>query len=173
MRPIGIISTLKANITCLSCDTQFDVKYKQSIMPLGVEMIIVDNDEQKLPRNSVNAGRRLVRGLWPVAVYFKGNGGDFLNAGSWFDIGDVANIDECGYELITDRAKEVIKSGGEWISVIDTETYHRRTSSCCGGSGNQCRARVGRTSAVNHIAVDGETLDEEMVLAFLKDTIAK
>ncbi|MCG8695798.1 MAG: AMP-binding protein, partial [Minwuiales bacterium] len=66
-------------------------------------------------------GRLLVRGPWITNGYFKGEGGDVLDADSWFDTGDVATLDPDGYMQITDRSKDVIKSGGEWISSIDLE----------------------------------------------------
>jgi acyl-CoA synthetase (AMP-forming)/AMP-acid ligase II len=83
-------------------------------------MKIVDAEGRELPRDGKAFGDLLVRGPWIAAGYFKGEGGDVLRDG-WFPTGDVATIDPDGYMQITDRSKDVIKSGGEWISSIDLE----------------------------------------------------
>ena len=83
-------------------------------------MKIVDDDGQELPWDGKAYGDLLVKGPWIISEYFKGEGGDPLVDG-WFPTGDVATIDADGYMQITDRSKDVIKSGGEWISSIDVE----------------------------------------------------
>jgi 3-(methylthio)propionyl---CoA ligase len=83
-------------------------------------MKIVDGEGNELPQDGKAFGDLLVRGPWVCAGYFKGEGGDPLSSG-WFPTGDVATIDADGYMQITDRSKDVIKSGGEWISSIDLE----------------------------------------------------
>ena len=80
------------------------------------EMKTVGEDGAELPRDGHSFGRLLVRGPWIVGRYFRGDGGDILDDGGWFDTGDVATIDHLGYMQIVDRSKDVIKSGGEWIS---------------------------------------------------------
>src|SRR4029077_16857257 len=93
---------------------------KQGRTIYGVEMKIVDGEGKELPRDGKAFGDLLVRGPWILKEYFKGAGGDPLRGG-WFPTGDVATIDPDGYMQITDRSKDVIKSGGEWISSIDLE----------------------------------------------------
>jgi fatty-acyl-CoA synthase len=84
-------------------------------------MTIMDDDGNELPRDGETSGRVMVRGPWVIDTYFKGDAGKILDDNNWFDTGDVACIDTYGYMQITDRAKDVIKSGGEWISSIDLE----------------------------------------------------
>ena len=81
----------------------------------------MDDEGRELPRDGVAFGRLMVRGPWIVGSYFKGDGGTILDRDGWFDTGDVATIDPSGYMQITDRSKDVIKSGGEWISSIEIE----------------------------------------------------
>ena len=87
----------------------------------GVEMKISDDAGRRLPRDGAAFGHLLVRGPWVTRGYFRGDGGPILDADGFFDTGDVATIDRDGYMHITDRSKDVIKSGGEWISSIEIE----------------------------------------------------
>src|SRR4029077_13967453 len=93
---------------------------KQGCTIYGVEMKIVDGEGRELPRDGKAFGDLMVRGPWVLREYFKGDGAYPLRDG-WFPPGDVATIDADGYMQITDRSKDVIKSGGEWISSIDLE----------------------------------------------------
>ena len=95
-------------------------KDKQGRGILGVERKSVETEGKKVPKDGKAFGDRLVKGPWVTSSYFKGEGGDPLQDG-WFPTGDVATIDPDGYMQITDRSKDVIKSGGEWISSIDLE----------------------------------------------------
>ena len=121
MSPLGTVCTLKQHQLALPGDAQLAVMAKQGRAVFGVEMKIVDPDGQQLPWDGVASGDLLVRGPWIISSYFKGEGGDPLLAGGWFPTGDVASIDPDGFLQITDRSKDVIKSGGEWISSIDVE----------------------------------------------------
>ena len=87
----------------------------------GVEMKISDDAGRRLPHDGAAYGHLLVRGPWVTRGYFRGDGGPILDADGFFDTGDVATIDRDGYMHITDRSKDVIKSGGEWISSIEIE----------------------------------------------------
>ena len=93
---------------------------KQGRVVFGVDMKIVGDDGRELPRDGKASGELLVRGPWIISRYFKGEGGDPLVDG-WFPTGDVSTIDADGFMQITDRSKDVIKSGGEWIGSIDLE----------------------------------------------------
>ena len=84
-------------------------------------MTITDDDGHRLPHDGVAFGHLMVRGPWITSGYFKGDGGRILDTDGFFDTGDVATIDSDGYMQITDRSKDVIKSGGEWISSIELE----------------------------------------------------
>ena len=120
MSPIGTVCTFKAKHLEQSQDERFAVMAKQGRAVFGVDMKIVDEDGAEIPFGSDKSGDLLVRGPWILAQYFKGEGGNPLRDG-WFPTGDVARIDADGYMIITDRSKDVIKSGGEWIGSIDIE----------------------------------------------------
>jgi acyl-CoA synthetase (AMP-forming)/AMP-acid ligase II len=100
---------------------RIDLQAKQGRAPYGVSLKIADEDGVALPHDGEAAGRLLVRGHWVTAAYFQTEGTPILDADGWFDTGDIATIDPDGYIQITDRAKDVIKSGGEWISSIELE----------------------------------------------------
>ncbi|HAJ11454.1 MAG TPA: long-chain fatty acid--CoA ligase, partial [Comamonadaceae bacterium] len=125
MSPLGTVCTLKNAQLALSPEEQNGIRLKQGRSIFGVDMKIVDGEGKELPWDGKTFGDLLVRGPWIIASYFKGEGGDPLQydeAGrGWFPTGDVATIDADGFMQITDRSKDVIKSGGEWISSIDIE----------------------------------------------------
>ena len=89
--------------------------------PLGVELCLKNYAGQRMPHDGKTYGRLMVRGPTVAGAYFKGEGGEILDNEGFFDTGDVATVDEHGFMQITDRAKDVIKSGGEWISSIEIE----------------------------------------------------
>jgi fatty-acyl-CoA synthase len=121
MSPLGTLGTLKPHVEALPYQQQLDYKCRQGHPPFGVEMKIVDDDDRELPRDGKAFGRLKVRGPAVAKAYFRGEGADAFDAEGWFDTGDVATLDAHGYMTITDRAKDVIKSGGEWISTIEIE----------------------------------------------------
>ncbi|MBM3540110.1 MAG: long-chain-fatty-acid--CoA ligase [Alphaproteobacteria bacterium] len=121
MSPLGTTGHLKGQMRDLPYEQQMHYKAKQGRGICGVEMRIVDDAGKELPRDGKAFGHLMVRGPWITAGYFKGEGGNVLHEDGWFDTGDVATLDDEGYMQITDRAKDVIKSGGEWISSIDVE----------------------------------------------------
>ncbi|WP_426112701.1 3-(methylthio)propionyl-CoA ligase [Massilia sp. PWRC2] len=120
MSPLGTAGVLQAKHLSLSKDAQRKILQKQGHAIFGVDMKIVDDDGVELAWDGVTYGHLLVKGPWIIASYFKDEGGDVLQDG-WFPTGDVATIDGDGYLQITDRSKDVIKSGGEWIGTIDLE----------------------------------------------------
>ncbi|MBV39054.1 MAG: long-chain fatty acid--CoA ligase [Rhodospirillaceae bacterium] len=121
MSPLGTTGNLKAGMADWDYADKLTVKSKQGRAVYGVDMKITDDDGNELPRDGVAFGHLMVRGPWITNGYFKGDGGEVLDTGDWFDTGDVATLDPEGYMQITDRSKDVIKSGGEWISSIDLE----------------------------------------------------
>jgi fatty-acyl-CoA synthase len=125
MSPLGTACTLKAKHLGASAEEQFKVQTKQGRVLYGVDMKIVGDDGGDLPWDGTSFGDLLVRGPWVLREYFKGEGGNPLKTDAdgrtWFPTGDVATIDPEGYMHITDRSKDVIKSGGEWISSIEIE----------------------------------------------------
>ena len=122
MSPLGTVSTPKAGTEDLDADEMITLKAKAGRGICGVEMRIVNDDGETLPWDGEAYGALQVRGPWICSDYFKleGEGGAHTDDG-WFETGDVATIDPMGYMAITDRTKDVIKSGGEWISSIDVE----------------------------------------------------
>ena len=121
MSPLGTIGSAPPPVAAMPYEEQLNYRVKQGRGMFGVEMKIVGDDGEELPRNGRDFGRLLVRGPWTVGTYFKGDGGQVLDADGWFDTGDVATLDQYSYMHIVDRSKDVIKSGGEWISSIDLE----------------------------------------------------
>jgi len=121
MSPLGTIAAFKAGMENMTFEEQMDIKVKQGRPPYLMEMKITDDDGNELPRDGKAFGHLMVRGPFVVGEYIKGDGGEILDEDGFFDTGDVATIDPLGFMQITDRSKDVIKSGGEWISSIEIE----------------------------------------------------
>ena len=121
MSPLGSACTLIPEYAGLTGAARLDIQQKQGRPPFTVEMKITDDAGRELPWDGKTFGRLKVRGPAVAKSYFKDDGGDILDQDGFFDTGDVATMDPHGYMQITDRAKDVIKSGGEWISSIDLE----------------------------------------------------
>jgi len=121
MSPLGTLGTLKPEHDGLDTEKRLDVKQKQGFPPFGVEMKVTDDANRDLPWDGKTFGRLKVRGPAVAKAYFGGAGAEQFDEEDWFDTGDVAHIDAQGFMQITDRAKDVIKSGGEWISTIELE----------------------------------------------------
>ena len=120
MSPLGTICSLKPEYAALEGEAKLDVLQKQGHAPFGVEMKIVNDADEPLPWDGKTFGRLMVRGPAVARAYFKEDD-SALDSDGYFDTGDVSTIDPAGYMQITDRSKDVIKSGGEWISSIDLE----------------------------------------------------
>jgi fatty-acyl-CoA synthase len=120
MSPLGTVGTMKPEYANLTGDALWDIKQKQGYTPFGVEMKITDDSNRSLPWDGKTFGRIKVRGFAVAKGYFK-EPGSILDEHGFFDTGDVGTMDPLGYMQITDRSKDVIKSGGEWISSIDLE----------------------------------------------------
>jgi acyl-CoA synthetase (AMP-forming)/AMP-acid ligase II len=119
--PLGTTGNLKPKHAGLSYAEKLEIKAKQGRAIYGVDLKIVDREGQELPRDGKAFGHLMVRGPWIASGYLKGEGGQVIDQEGWFDTGDVSTLDPDGYMQITDRSKDVIKSGGEWISSIDLE----------------------------------------------------
>ena len=120
MSPVGTVASFKPKHLKQGREQRYELMSKQGRTVYGVDMKVVNEAGVELPFGSAESGDVLVRGPWIVSQYFKGEGGDPLQGG-WFPTGDVAKVDADGYMQITDRSKDVIKSGGEWIGSIDLE----------------------------------------------------
>jgi fatty-acyl-CoA synthase len=119
MSPIGTINALKEKHHKLDDEQRFAIKIKQGRPPFGIDLKIVNDNGDSLPHDGKTSGALLVRGHWVLNQYFGKTDSPLLDG--WFPTGDVATIDRDGFMQITDRAKDVIKSGGEWISSIELE----------------------------------------------------
>lgn len=121
MSPIGTVNTLRPGMEDLPEEQYWKARAKQGRTVFPVEMSIFDEQGQELPWNGEASGSLKVRGPWVISGYYKRDDVAALDDAGWFDTGDVATIDRLGFMQITDRTKDVIKSGGEWISSIDLE----------------------------------------------------
>lgn len=121
MSPLGSFCSIKPDYGDLAGDALLDLKMKQGHAPFTVEMKLTDDSGRALPWDGRTFGRLMVRGPAIAGSYMNDDGGRILDDEGFFDTGDVATIDPHGYMAITDRSKDVIKSGGEWISSIELE----------------------------------------------------
>ena len=122
MSPLGTISKLLSRHRGLPMDQQWDVKARQGYPISGVEMRIVDDEGAELPWDGESLGELQVRGPWVARAYYKlEGGGDSFTADGWFRTGDVATITADGFMTIVDRTKDMVRSGGEWISSVELE----------------------------------------------------
>ena len=173
MSPLGTVGTFKRGMEELPAEQRYDIQAKQGRCVYGVEMKIVDEGGTELPRDGTAFGQLMVRGPWVARSYFRDEGGDVLDDDGWFPTGDVATLDAEGFMQIVDRTKDVIKSGGEWISSIDLENAavgHPEVAEACviGISHPKWDERP----LLLIVRSDGSTLDKDGVLSFLTDKIA-
>jgi fatty-acyl-CoA synthase len=174
MSPLGTLGSLKAGMDTLSYQKRLDYKIKQGHPVFGVEMKIVDDNDKELPRDGKAFGRLKVRGPAIAKGYFRGEGKSSFDKEGWFDTGDVATLDPLGYMTITDRAKDVIKSGGEWISSIEIENL------AVGHPAVAEAAVIGiphpkwdERPLLIIVLKPGETASKQEILKFLEGKIAK
>lgn len=120
MSPVGTVNTLLAKHAGLSKDEQAHIRLSQGRPVFGVELKIIDDSGALLPNDGFSEGQLLVRGHWIIQDYYEAPDVQTLQDG-WFDTGDIATIDPDGYMVIRDRSKDIIKSGGEWISSVELE----------------------------------------------------
>jgi len=118
--PIGTLSNMTPELAALPFEEQLKWRVKQGTPPLGVELKLKDDDGKELPRDGHTYGRLMIKGPTIAGAYFRDDS-NILDDEGFFDTGDVSTIDDHGFMQITDRAKDVIKSGGEWISSIEIE----------------------------------------------------
>ncbi len=174
MSPLGSLCTLKPDYAQLEGDALLDIKQKQGHPPFGVEMKITDDNGRKLPWDGKTFGRLKVRGPAVAREYFKRDGGDILDNEGFFDTGDVATIDPHGYMQVTDRAKDVIKSGGEWISTIDLENIAVGHPKVAEAAAIGIRhPKWDERPLLVIVLKPGETATKEDILGFITGKVAK
>jgi 3-(methylthio)propionyl---CoA ligase len=172
--PIGTISTASAQVHALSEEERVEELLKQGRAPYGVEIQVRTAQGAVAPKDGDSFGPLWIRGPWVSSGYFKGDGGNALDADGWFPTGDVATWDRYGFMKITDRTKDVIKSGGEWISSIDVENVAM----------SHPKVKLAATVAAFHpkwderpvlviVPADGAAPTREEVLEFLASRMAK
>jgi len=121
--PLGTASRLQKKHLALPEEEQMKIRAKQGIPMFGVEIRIVDAETGEiLPHDGKSMGELQIKGAWVISSYFKGENSDKFTEDGWFKTGDICTIDEDSYMEIKDRTKDLIKSGGEWISSVDLET---------------------------------------------------
>jgi fatty-acyl-CoA synthase len=173
MSPLGSLCTIKPEYAGLTGDAKLDLQMKQGHAPFGVEMKITDDRGNRLPWDGKTFGRLKVRGPAVARRYYKDDS-EILDAEGFFDTGDVATMDPHGYMQITDRSKDVIKSGGEWISSIDLENLavgHPKVAEAA-VIGVQHPKWGERPLLVVVLKKDQETSKDE-ILSFMQGKIAK
>ena len=174
MSPLGTFNQFKPGMEDLEGDELLEAQLKAGRGVYGVEMKITDDNNNELPWDGVAFGSLKVRGPWVLSDYFKAEPGTTLEEDGWFETGDVATIDERGFMAITDRTKDVIKSGGEWISSIDLENT----------AINHPKVAEAAVIGVNHPkwterplllvqAKEGEELSKDEILQWYEGKVAK
>ena len=172
--PVATIGNLLPAHRDLPEEGQIDIQAKQGRPVYGIDIKITGEDGSDLPMDGSVSGDLKVRGPWVTSGYFRGEGGHVLDAEGWFATGDVAKIDAEGYVQLTDRSKDVIKSGGEWISSIDLE------NAAVGHPAVQEAAVIGlphpkwqERPLLIIVRKPGAQASREELLAFLSDRVAK
>ncbi len=172
--PLGTLATPNAAIAKMDPEAQLKFVLKQGRPPIGIDLKLEDDAGNRLPSDGHTFGRLMVKGPFVVGEYFRGEGGNILDKEGFFDTGDVATLDGHGFMQITDRAKDVIKSGGEWISTIEIENIavgHPKAelAAVIGAAHPKWDERPVLLVKLN----SGETATKEEFLGFLEGKIAK
>ena len=173
MSPLGTATSRTAEMDNMDIESRYDLQEKQGKAFFGVEMTIADDEGNELPKDGIAFGRLLVKGPTIVERYFKTNESS-LDENGWFDTGDVAKIHPEGSMEIVDRSKDVIKSGGEWISSIDLENAavgHPEVAEAC--VIGVLHKKWDERPLLLIVKVDGKDPSKEEILAFLEDKVAK
>ena len=173
--PLGVANTLKSGLEHLNDEEKLDLATKAGRGIFGCELRIVDDDGNELPWDGAAYGALQVRGPWICSDYYKldGGGGAHTDDG-WFDTGDVATIDPEGYMAITDRTKDVIKSGGEWISSIELEnTIMAHPAVAEAAVIGVAHPKWTERPLLIVVRAEGQDVAAEELLAFYKGRVAK
>ncbi|WP_438725604.1 long-chain fatty acid--CoA ligase [Parasphingorhabdus sp. DH2-15] len=171
--PIGTMGAPIQGWDALSLDEQLDIVTKQGKVPFGVELRVLDDDDNVQPRDGKSSGRLQIRGPWVVKRYFKAEE-DAVTEDGWFDTGDVAVIHPDNVMQITDRAKDVIKSGGEWISSVELENAAvGMTEIAEAGAIGLPHPKWDERPLLVVVPAAGASLSKDQVLEYLSDKVAK
>ena len=176
MSPLGTLSKLKGKHDALPVEAKRRILEKQGKVIFGVDMEIIDDDGASLPWDAEASGNLVVRGPWIIRSYFQRNESPLVkvNGREWFPTGDVAAIDADAYMQITDRSKDVIKSGGEWISSIDLENIAMGHPAVLEAAAIACRhPKWDERPLLVVVKKAGAELTRDQMLAFFDGKIAK
>lgn len=170
--PLGTLNQLLQKHSALDAEAQDRLREGQGRPPWGVELRIVDESGAQLPRDGKTQGELQIRGHWIVESYF-GQDGTALTDDGWFDTGDVATLDSDGYMIIRDRSKDIIKSGGEWISTVELENIaiaHPKVANAAAIAARH--PKWDERPVVVAVPAPGETPTEEEILASYDGKVA-
>ena len=174
MSPLGSLGTFKPGMAELPAAQRYDIQEKQGRCVYGVEMKIVDDADQALARDGEAFGNLKVRGPWVCRSYYQGEGAEAFDEGGWFNTGDVSTLDGYGFMHIVDRTKDVIKSGGEWISSIALENIavgHAEVAEAC--VIGIAHPKWDERPLLLVVRNEGAKLDRDAMLGFFEGKIAK
>ena len=173
MSPLGTTNVPTLEMESMSKDEKYAIQLKQGKPIYGVELKVVDDAGNDLPHDGESQGHLLVRGPWILQKYFKADN-DAVDKDGWFDTGDISVLDQDGYMTIKDRAKDVIKSGGEWISSIDLENaafgHPEVAEACVVGIPHP---KWDERPMLFIVTNTGEEIDKQSILNFLASKVAK
>ncbi|MDC0873240.1 long-chain fatty acid--CoA ligase [Gammaproteobacteria bacterium] len=173
MSPLGTINVTTTEMDKMSKEEKYAIQLKQGKPIYGVELKVVDDTGAELPKDGESQGHLMVRGPWILQKYFKAEK-DAVDQDGWFDTGDISVLDQDGYMIIKDRAKDVIKSGGEWISSIDLENaafgHPDIAEACVVGIPHP---KWDERPMLFVVTNNGEPIEKESILEFLGSRVAK
>ena len=173
MSPLGTINVTTTEMDKMSKEEKYAIQLKQGKPIYGVELKVVDDTGAELPKDGESQGHLMVRGPWILQKYFKAEK-DAVDQDGWFDTGDISVLDQDGYMIIKDRAKDVIKSGGEWISSIDLENaafgHPDIEEACVVGIPHP---KWDERPMLFVVTNNGEPIEKESILEFLGSRVAK
>jgi len=173
LSPLGSVNNLKNKHLDWSEAEKQKLRENQGRPPFGIELGVFDDEDNQLPNDGEAQGNLYCRGYWVLTEYFSGDGGDPLRKG-WFPTGDVSTIDSDGYMTIRDRSKDIIKSGGEWISTVDLENLavaHPDVAEAVVISAKH--EKWDERPLLIVVPKEGKTIDEAELLSFYDDKVAK
>ena len=173
MSPLGVTNLPTSAMENMNKQDKYAIQLKQGRPIYGVELKVVDDAGNDLPHDGESQGHLLVRGPWILQKYFKAEN-DCVDKDGWFDTGDISVLDEDGYMTIKDRAKDVIKSGGEWISSIDLENAafgHPEVAEAC--VVGLPHPKWDERPMLFVVTNTGEPIEKDSIINFLSDKVAK
>ena len=173
MSPVGTVNALLAKHMSLPQEEQAQIRLSQGRPVFGVELKVVGDEGEILPNDGEAQGRLLVRGHWIIQEYYMADNVNILEDG-WFDTGDIATLDEDGFMIIRDRSKDIIKSGGEWISSVELEGIavgHEKIADAAAIAAKH--EKWGERPVLLLVKTPDTNVTEEEILTFVSRKVAK